>query len=504
MSVRIVKNSVLLYLRMAIVMIVNLFVVRYTLIGLGVEDYGIYNTVAGVVTMLSSISYVLSTATQRYYSFYYGKGDYQKVTEIFSVSVSIYFIFSIIIIIFGETLGLWFINNKLVIPDTRIYAANWIYQFSIFSFIFSIFNVPFSAAIIAHENMNVYAFLSVFDCFAKLGLVYFMKDMPFDKLIYYGAVLLIISVFNFIIYAIYSITKYSECHYIPIFDKQIYLKFLSFSGWSLFGSLAGVGMVQINTILTNIFFGPIVNAARAIAFQINSLIHTFANNIVLAVRTPMIKSYAEASFDKLYDLFNLSNKFILYTLLFIIIPLFYEMDTILEIWINSSDSQTITFCRLILIYSLFLALSTPITIMIQATGDIKKYHIYVEIPTLLCMPATYIAFKSGFAAESAFILMIVSIAFAHVIRLFCLRRSYPDFSIKTYVVDFCLKGMIVIGITCLVLWFVHTNLTNDIMRLLVMTIVNIFIICITAYAFALNTNEKVMVNNIVKRIIKRI
>lgn len=503
MSKRILKNTILLYIRMTIVMIVNLFIVRYTLVGLGAEDYGIYNAVAGVVTLFSSLSYVLSTATQRYYSYYYGKCDLDKVKEVFSVSVTIYLLLSVIILILGETIGLWFVNNKLIIPQSRMIAANWIYQFSILSFIFSIFNIPFSATIIAHENMNVYALLSIVDCIAKLIFVYIMKDISYDKLIYYGLILLAISLFDFLMYSLYASIKYKECRYLLISDKRVYKDFLSFSGWSLFGSLAGLGMIQVNTILTNIFFGPLVNAARAIALQINSLIHTFANNIVLAVRVPMIKSYSVGNVDKLIDLFIFSNKFTLYFLLFLIVPLFYEMDSILDIWLMTKDAQTIAFCRLILIYALIIALSAPITTMIQAAGEVKFYHKYVEIPTLLCMPTTYVAFKIGFNAESTFVIMIISIIISHFIRLYCLKRVFPAFCIKTYILDFCVKGLFIISLNSLLLWPIHNIISNSLLRISIVVLLNMFIITILAYSLALNYYEKLIIKSAIKKIIKR-
>lgn len=290
---RIAKNTTLLYIRMMVVMVINLYTVRLVLNALGAEDYGINNVVAGVITMLMSVSSVLSTATQRYYSYSISENKLERLRNIFSTSINIFALLSLIVFILGETVGLWFVNTQLVIPDERMNAANWIYQFSIFSFIFTFIQVPYSAATIAHEDLGIFALISITECVLKLIAALLIFVIPLDGLIIYGATLFIISTLVLISYIMVGYSKYAECRYQKPTKKTLFKELLSFSGWSLFGSVAGVGMSQVNTILVNIFFGPLANAARAISLQFTMAVSSFSGSFILAIRTPMIKSYAD-------------------------------------------------------------------------------------------------------------------------------------------------------------------------------------------------------------------
>jgi len=322
---RIAKNTTFLSIRMIIVMIINLYCVRLVLNALGVVDYGIYNVVAGVVTTLSFLNNVLASSTQRFYSIAIGEKNKLQFKKIFSASLNIYVVLSIIVLVLGETVGLWFINNQLVIPHARMVAVNYIYQFSILSFIFTILQVPFLSAIISHEDVQIYAIINICEWVLKLASALLLFIIPFDKLILYSFFLFIIPLLVLISYFLISKHKYEECHYASFKEKKIYKDLLSFSGWSLYGSVASVGMNQVNTILVNIFFGPLVNTARAIALQINSALNSFTSNILMPLRPPMIKSFAENDYEYLNKIFNISNKFIYYFLLMLCIPIMFEM-----------------------------------------------------------------------------------------------------------------------------------------------------------------------------------
>ena len=266
---------------------------------------------------------------------------------------------------------------------------------------------PFSALTIAYEDMTIYSVITICEVLLKVGLVLLAGLINTDKLILYGALLLLISIIDCLTYVIIAKKRYTCCSYSKIEDSSLYKDILSFSGWTLCGTIAGVGMNQFNTILTNIFFGPIVNAARAIALQVSSVMSTFTNSLVLAIRPPMIKSYAESDFSFVCSVFNISNKIIIYLLLMVSIPLIIEMDYVLNLWLGIADSQTITFSRLMIVYSVVLALHNPITIIIQATGQVKWYNILVESLTLLCVPLTYLLFKLDFPAVSTYFVMIL-------------------------------------------------------------------------------------------------
>ena len=499
----IAKNSLLLYLRMIVVMVINLYTVRLVLQALGIVDYGIYDVVAGVITMLMSISSVLSTATQRYYSYSIGLNKIEKLKEIFSSSINIYIFLSIFVFLFGETVGLWFINTKLLIPHERLCAANWIYQFSIFSFIFTFMQVPYSAAIIAHEDMSIFALISTVECILKLISALLIFVIPIDSLIVYGANLFFISAFVLFAYVFIGHRKYAECRYQKITEKSLLTELISFSGWSLFGSIASVGMTQVITILVNIFFGPLVNTARAISFQFNMALSSLTASFLMAVRPQMIKSYAEGSYFYLNKIFNLSNKVIYYSLLMVCLPLFFEMDIVLLFWLKNTNEQTILFSRLILIYALVMALNNPISIIIQATGHVKEYHVSVEIFTLLCVPVTYLCFKFGFQAYSSYLVMIGSAILAHFVRLICLKRFYSTFSYTQYFKSFVLPAFAITVIVSNLILLIHKINMTTIFRFPAIIFVSVLSISALVFFIGINKSEKADLKKLVNTYLKK-
>jgi len=489
-SKRIAKNTTFLYIRMMVVMTINLYSVRLVLNALGIEDYGIYNVIAGVITMLYSVSSVLQTATQRYYSYSIGENTIERLRNIFSTSIYIYVVLSFIVVIFGETIGLWFVNTQLVIPEDRIYAANWIYQFSIFSFVATIIQIPYSAAIIAHEDMSIFSFISIAESILKVIAVLLIFIIPLDRLIIYGAAIFLISLLVLTAYVLVGLNKYAECRYKKPSEKTLFKELISFSGWSLFGSVAGVGMSQVNTILVNVFFGPIVNAARAISFQFNMALTSFVGSFIMAIRAPMIKSYAEESYLYLNKIFYLSNKFIYYCLLMICIPLMFEMDTILLLWLKKTDAQTVLFSNLILVYALIMSLNNPISIIIQATGHVKQYHVSVEIFTLLCVPATYILFKLGFPAYSTYIVMIIAAIASHAVRLICLKKYYKPFSYSEYFKSFILPAIAITIITSLLIFIIHNSIMNSTLRIFAVGILSVVCVVVLTILIGMSKTEK--------------
>ncbi len=473
---RIAKNTTFLSFRMIIVMVINLYIVRVVLIALGVEDYGIYNVVAGIITMLSVLSSVLSTAVQRFYSYALGENDYIRFRNIFSASLTIYIILAIVILVLGETIGLWFVNNKLVIPEHRMEAVNYVYQFSILSFIFTMLHIPYLSAIIAYEDVVIYAIVNICEWILKLITASLLFIIPFDRLILYGGFLFLIPIITLFTYIVICHFKYPQCRYKKDIKKELYKELLSFSGWTFFGSAASVGMYQMNTILVNIFFGPLVNASRAIAIQINTALNTFVSNIIVPIRPPMIKSYADQDYLNLNKMFYLSSKFIYYTLLMVCIPLFFELDVVLNIWLEVEDSQTVLFSQIILIYVLIMSLNNPISIIIQATGNVKEYHTTVEIFTLISVPVTYFLFKLGLPASSTFITMVVAATLSHILRLIILKKFYKPFKYSEYLKSFIIPAIFITIITVIVAFQIHIQISNIYLRIIVMTFISILII----------------------------
>lgn len=487
---RIARNTTFLYMRMLFVMLVNIFSVRYVLKGLGVVDYGVFNVVAGLVTMFSSLSSIVSSATQRFHSYAIGEGKEEKVSDVFTASVNIYALLAVIILIAGEIIGVWFINSKAVIPIDRLTTANWVFQLTMISFVIGLMTSPFSSLIFAYERMQVFSVVSVCDCVLKFLLAYSLSFLSGDHLLWYGIGLLFIQSLSFFAYFITSRHGGGEFHYKKKTEKLLYKQMLSFSGWTLFSSSASIGISQLVTMVTNVFFGPVVNAARAIAFQVNGAMNSFTGNIIVALRPPMIKQYAERDFEKVKRYFDFSNKAVFYSLLLILLPIFIEMEIVLRLWLEVDDQQTVLFCRLILIYALILSLNNPISIIIQATGNIKAYSTYVEIPTLLCFPATWGLYALGMPAESAFYVMIVAIVVSHIIRLLCLKNVFPLFSYKDYFVHFLVPATLILCTVSICLFFIRQIFTEGIQRLFVVFITNSLILIVSCYVIGFSHSER--------------
>lgn len=491
-SKRIAKNTTFLYMRMFVVMLINIFSVRYVLKGLGVVDYGVFNVVAGLVTMFSSLSSIISSATLRFHSYVIGEGKEEKVSDVFTASFNIYALLALLILIVGEIIGVWFINTQADIPASRMIAANWLYQFTMITFVIGLLTSPFYSLIFAYERMSVFSVISVSECLLKFILAFFLVRTSGDHLILYGSGLLIIQGGHFLAYFITSKHGGGKYHYKKNVEKTLYKRILSFSGWTLFSSSAGIGISQLVTMVTNVFFGPVVNAARAIAFQVNGAFSSFTGNIIMAIKPPMIKSYAEGNYSKVNTFFNFSNKAVYYSLFLIILPMFFEMETVLKLWLDVNDQQTIMFCRLILIHVLLLSLNNPISIIVQANGNIKAYSTLVEIPTLLVFPLTWLLYAFGMPAETAFYVMIIAVIISHIIRLVCLKKLFPIFSYREYLIGFVLPAAIISVVSSLVVFFVFSNMPDSFLRFVIVCFVSFVMIVLMCYFFGFNTSERKM------------
>ena len=456
-------------------MIINLFTVRFVFKSLGECDYGIYNVIAGVIIMFQSVSAVLSTSTQRYFAYSLGDSGANNLRDIFSVSLKIFIILSILIIFLSETLGIWFINKQLHIPDNRLFTANVVFQYSLLSLIVGLIQSPYLSLIIAHEDMNIYACVSLVDCFLKFLAAFMISYFPYDRLHLYGAVMFFIPLFTCLCYIGICRRKYSECKWKTVKDKNLYHSLLSFSGWHLFSSIASIGMNQIITFLVNIFFGVLVNAARGISLQISGAVGAFSNNFIMAIRPPMIKAYAERNFDYLNKLFHYSNKFVFYFMLIIVLPMYFEMETILSIWLNSCNEQTVLFSRLILIYALIVSLNNPISIIMQASGKIKEYFVPVEVFTIFCPIITYLLFILGFPAETSYYAMIGTICCSHVVRLICLKKYYPPFNLHQYIFSFFLPAVLVLLLTFIEIYMMKLYVTDNFVVTIFLSIISILV-----------------------------
>lgn len=499
---RIAKNTVFLYIRMLVVMLINLYSVRLLISALGIEDYGIFNVVASVVTVMSSISSVLQTATQRFYSFALGRKDLNYFQSIFSSSLLIHIFLTIFVILLGETIGLWVVNYHLEIPSDKLHSINWVYQLSIFTFIFTFLHTPFSAATIAHEDLKYFSILSFLEAFLKFCACVYLRYFQENAIIVYGIFLLVISFLLLISYYIIGKFKYQECNYNLEFDIPVIKELLNFSSWSLFSSTASVGISQISTILTNIFFGPLITGARVISFQFNLALNSFISSFLIAFNPVMIKSYADNSHSYLLNFFSITNKIIFYVLLIIVIPVYHEMDTVLYFWLGIIDHDTIEFSRYMLIYSVIMALNNPIGIIIQASGQLKEYSLKVESLTLLVLPLTYVLFKLGFPAKYSFFVMIFCALFAHIVRLKVLRKYFTVYSHKTYLKSFVIPAIIVMIISNFAVQQVHNNVDNIIERFIAVLIIAILFVIFLSLFIGFTLDERSLILKKVRDLFK--
>ena len=500
-SNRIAKNTVVLFLRMFVLTIINLFIIRLILDGLGEDDYGTFNAVAGVVTALTCVSTVLAIATQRFYSFIAGKGDQDCLRDIFSVSININVLISVIVLILFETIGLWYVGTQLPIPPDRLHAALYVYHFSCLSFVCTLLQIPFIAAIIAHEEMGYYALVSTGDCLLRLLVAYLISIASIDRLTFYGAGLLVVSAITMCAYIIIG-RRYPECHYKQVTNHALYKKLLSFSGWTFFGSIAGVAMFQGNTVLLYEFFGSLATAAFAISIQINHAFNSLCNSTVLAFRPAMIRSYAEEKYDDVTKMFYLGNKFILYILLAIAIPLIFEMDTILSIWLKEHNQQTVLFARLMIVMVVIMSMHSPITIIMHAAAKVKVYHSISESIMLLCLPLSWLFFYLGKPAAACLISMILVCITAHLARLFCLKHYYDGFTFTSYLTNLVLPAIVITLFTAIVAYALRSTPLEPLPRFALVGTGSALTLFTLVYTIGMKGEERIMLRRMLASIFK--
>jgi O-antigen/teichoic acid export membrane protein len=480
----------MLFVRMMVITAINLYAVRLLLRNLGQEDYGTFNAVAGVVLASSFITTTLAVSIQRFYSYTLGKGENNQLSTIFSASINIILVLSIALLFIFETIGLWFVNNELSIPPERLVAANWVFHFSLITLWFGLLQLPFTAAIFAQEEMGAFALISLTECMLRLGVIFFIGITAMDGLIFYSIGLSAVAVIIFLLYAFIVHRRYPEYKYCRKIPKETYRSLLAFSGWTMYSALAAVGMTQGITILLYMFFGPIATAAYAIAQQVFHAFTALSNSIVVAFRPAMVKSFAEKDYTSLNKMFIANNKFILYLLLMVAIPLILELRTIFDWWLGNVSEEAIIYTRLTIIYLLCFSMHNPVTTIVQSTGQLRHYSLYVDSILLLCLPATWLAFHLGASSEISIALMIVMCVAAHFVRLIILHNQYPSFRYGPYISEIILRGLFVAVCTFFVVYLVHQALHPGIVRLVTVFASSCITMLLTVYFLGLSAKEQ--------------
>lgn len=494
---RIAKNTLFLYFRMLFLMVISLFTSRVVLNALGVEDFGIYNVVGGIVAMFSLLSGSLSTAISRFITYELGKKRQENLNKIFSSAITIQLLLAGIIILFAELIGVWFLNTQMTIPKTRLIASNWVFQISLLTFVINLISVPFNAYIIAHEKMSAFAYISILEAIGKLIIAYLISISPIDKLIFYSIIMCLMAIIMQLTYTYYCKSQFKECTYQFIWDKKLLKQMFSFAGWNFIGTASAILRDQGGNILINLFNGPVVNAARGIAFQVNNAMQGFVTNFMIALNPQIIKSYAANDNKYMMTLIFQGARLSFYMLLIFSLPILLNTQYILKLWLKTVPEHSVLFVQLVLILAMSESISCPLITAIQATGKIRNYQLLVGGLQLLNFPISYILLHWGYFPE---IIMVVAIILTQVClgaRLYMLQKiiklSTKEFLKKVYI-----NIILVSFLSALIPFTLLRNISNTFINFVLSSILTIICSIIVIYYIGCNAEERTFITTKIK------
>ncbi|MBR0240546.1 MAG: oligosaccharide flippase family protein [Bacteroidales bacterium] len=495
----IAKNTIFLYVRMAVVMLVTLYTSRVILQILGVESFGVYNVVAGFVSMFAFLNTSLTACIQRYYNYEQGREGSDGFRKVYVTSFYIQLFLSILVLVLVETIGLWYLNNKLVIPADKMFSANVLFQASALSMVLVIMQVPYSAAVMAKERMDYYAFVGIADVVLKLLIVFALPLFPYEQLSTYGVLLFAVSLIDFLLYFVYSRRKFEEIRLSQSFNKALFKSMLAFSGWSMLGSFAQIVRNQGLNIILNLFFGPIVNAARGISYQVRTAVSSFMANIPTAARPQLTEAYARGDYERSKQIFFSISKICFLLIYTIALPVAYEMEYLLHLWLgNNVPEYTTIFSQIIVVIAIVEAFNWPVSMIIYASGKIGVYNIVTSLIGLLVLPLCYFALE--FKADPVVVYMIslfISIS-VQVASLICMQVI-----VKVRILDYCKSVLLPSALVCLCSVFVPllviSLMKTGMVRLIVNCAISMSLACALSYFIGLNRQEKTLVRGFIAR-----
>jgi len=499
---RIAKNTLLLYARMLLLLVVSLYTSRIVLATLGVDDYGLYNVVGGIVVMFTFISKAMGNSTSRYITFALGKGDKIELNNVVGVSFFIHWVLAVIILFLAETVGLWFLYNKMVIPEARMTAAFWVYQFSVVSCMASIICVPFISMIIAHEKMGAFAFISILDAVLKLLIVYLIQISPFDKLILYAALLLGVLILDCLIYIVYCHRHFEEARHITIQKTGLVKQMTSFAVWSLVGNLSYVCYTQGLNLLLNVFFGPAVNAARGVAVQVEGVINGFVTNFQTAINPQITKSYAADETGRVRELLFLSSRFSFYLLLILSLPVFIEAPAILRLWLVEVPDHTVNFIRLLILIMMAQSLHNPVSMIKSATGRIQTYQLVIGGILLSIVPISYFVLKMGAQSEIVFIVHLTVQLVAQTIAVLMTKNDI-GLSFRLYLKDVILKVLFVTLLASIIPLALYLYIPDSLLNMVIVLVISLMSVISSVLFIGMNKQERLFVLEKVSKIIRK-
>lgn len=498
---RIAKNTLLLYFRMFFMMVVSLYTSRVVLNVLGVEDYGIYNVVGGVVAMFSVLSGSLSSAISRFITYEIGKGEHEKLKKVFSSAVTVQLALGGIIVLVAETAGLWFLNTKMNIPAERMSAANWVLQFSVITFVINLVSVPYNAAIIAHERMSAFAYISILEVVGKLIIAYFITVSSIDKLTFYAILICLVAIIIRYIYGRYCRKHFEECTYHFILDKELLKNMFSFAGWNFFGNGAFLLNTQGVNVLMNIFFGVSVNAARGVASQVDAAMRQFINSFTTAVNPQIIKSYAIGDFSYMHSLVCRSAKFSSFLLIFFAVPIVLEANALFSFWLGDVPNDAVLFFQLG-VMSTFVdgALANSLMTSMFATGNIKKYQMIVSSIGSMVFFLTWVFYYLGFNAYITYVIYFIIYSVILVVRLYLIKEAI-HLPISMYVSKVIYRVVPVFVMSFMIPLLLLYILEPGLIRIVSVTMLSLLTTLFTAFIIGLTKGEKIFVLDKLKKIL---
>lgn len=500
---KILNNTLMLYTRQLLIIVVTLYTMRVVLNTLGVTEFGIYSVVAGIVTLCSFLSGSMGAATQRFFSFALGKNDEILLKKTFCVNLIIYFGIGILAFLVLETIGLLFVSEYLNVPKDRISSVVTLYHYSVAAFIFSILTSPLIAIIVAHEDMKFFAGISILEALMKLTVVFILVYLPWDKLELYGLLLLGVSIVNFSVYLGVCINRYAEVQFKKFyFEKELLKNICSFTGWTLFGQISTVARNQAVTILLNQFFNPATAAARAISFAVSSQVNVFANSFNLSLYPSIIKSYATGDSKELFALILGGSKLTFFLMWIFALPLLVEMELILTIWLKTPPASAVVFTQLAILEALLVSISLPLASAARAPGKMKLYELTLGLMQLSILLISYIVLSVGYEAQSVFIVAIIVNVLMFFIRLLIVSQLIK-LNKKDYLIKVAWPLFLVMILSSVLTMAASYTLPVGWQYSFITVVVSIIVSSISMYYIGLDSVWRGKINNLALKIIKR-
>lgn len=497
---QIAKNTFYLYLRMFVLLLISLYTSRLILQALGVEDFGIYNVVGGIVAFFAMIKASLNDTTIRFMTYEIGSMG-SCFQSVFSMSLLIHIVLSLLIVIIAEIIGLWFLYNVLVIPEGRMNAAFWCYQLSILTFVIRMISLPYDAVIVSYERMSAFAYISIIDSMGQLVIAWCICESKIDKLILYSFLMALLALFIRIINVIYCKRHFVDCRFKPDVDKKLFCKMFSFASWSLFGGASWQLMTTGVDFLVNVYFGVVVNAARAIASQVNSGVSLLVSNFSRAIDPQIFKVYAAGDKAELFTLIFRGARISYYLILILAIPVMFETKTILEIWLVTVPGHVVDFIRLLVISSMIGIISKPLITAAQATGNIKKYHIVISGIGLLVFPIAWCFLLLGYPPEMTYVAIIIVYIIQFVFRLLLLHNLI-ELPIGEYFRNVVMRVLVTSFFAFIPVFFIYCSYDNSLLRLFVVVILSLVSSLLSICIWGVTTNERLAIIKVIKKMSK--